>query len=313
QTSKSSMDGVSTMSNSTSLQNINGIASKSEIAAFGAIHLNITSIVKAIDFWTKIGGLKLRTQSATSAELGTETQTLVVVHQTAKSAFKKGYSGIYHFAIHLPNQQEFAKTLYRLQQYDYPHSPTDHTMTQSIYLEEADGITVEFALETPERYKRVITEGGLFMEDADGTIRSASAALDTEYVLKGLTDKDLTKSIAVESKIGHVHFSANDVTKSNDFFRTIGFTQFNYLPQFMYADLGMGGVYQHRIALNSWHGKNRPLAPAENAGLEHYEIIFNSKEQLQKAIAVLAKVDEYGDEYWTLDPTGNKVLLTHKK
>lgn len=301
------------MSNSTSPQNINSIDSTNEIASFGAIHLNITSIEKAIDFWTKIGGLKLRAQSATSAELGTETQTLVVVHQTAKSAFKKGYSGIYHFAIHLPNQQDFAKTLYRLQQYSYPHSPTDHTMTQSIYLDEADGITVEFALETPQRFKKVITEGGLFMEDVDGTIRSASAALDTVDVLKSLTDKDLTKSIAAESKIGHVHFSAHDVTKSNEFYRTIGFTQFNHFPQYMYADLGMGGVYQHRIALNSWHGKNRPLAPAENAGLAHYEITFNSKEQLQKAVTALALVEEHGGEYWTLDPTGNRLLLTHKK
>lgn len=300
------------MSNSKILQNAKGTENKDEIASFGAIHLNNTSIEKAIGFWTKIGGMKVRTRSATSAEFGTETGTLVVVHQTAKSAFKKGYSGIYHFAIHLPDKQEFAKTLYRLQRNGYPHSPTDHTMTQSLYLDDADGITVEFAFETPERFKRVISEGGLFMEDADGTIRSASGPLDTEAVLKNLTDKDLTNSIAVGSKIGHVHFSANDVTKSNEFYRTIGFTQFNYFPQYMYADLGAGGIYQHRIAMNSWHGKNKPLAPKENAGLEHYQIVFNSKEQLQKAVAALTNIEKNGDEYWTSDPTGNKLLLTHK-
>lgn len=300
------------MSNSKILQNAKGTGNKDEIASFGAIHLKNRSIEKAIAFWTKIGGMKLRTQSSTSAEFGTETQTLVVVHQTATSAFKKGYSGIYHFAIHLPDKQEFAKTLYRLQRNGYPHSPIDHTMTQSLYLDDTDGITVEFALETPERFKRVISEGGLFMEDADGTIRTASAPLDTEAVLKSLTDKDLTKNMAVESKVGHVHFSANDVTKSNEFYRTIGFTQFNYFPQYMYADLGAGGVYQHRIAMNSWHGKNKPMAPTENAGLEHYQIVFNSKEQLQKAVAGLTNIEENGGEYWTSDPTGNKLLLTYK-
>ncbi|MBN8595540.1 MAG: VOC family protein [Anaerolineae bacterium] len=300
------------MTNSQSLQNAMGTESDSEIASFGTIHLNNTSIEKAIVFWTDIAGMKLRTQSATYAEFGTEMHSLVVVHQTAKSAFKKGYSGIYHFAVHLPDKQEFAKTLYRLQRNGYPHSPTDHTMTQSIYLADTDGITVEFALETPERFKRVISEGGLFMEDADGTVRSASAPLDTKAVLKSLTDEDLTKTIAVEAKIGHVHFSANDVTKSNEFYRAMGFTQFNYLPQYMYADLGAGGIYQHRIAMNSWHGKDRPLAPTENAGLEHYQIIFNSREQLQQTVTALTNIEENGDGYWTSDPTGNKLLLTHK-
>jgi catechol 2,3-dioxygenase len=80
----------------------------------------------------------------------------------------------------------------------------------------------------------------------------------------------------------------------------------------MYADLGAGGVYQHRIAMNSWHGKNKPLAPTENAGLGHYQIVFNSKEQLQQAVAALTNIEENDDGYWTSDPTGNKLLLTHK-
>ena len=308
-----SMDGISTIANAITMQKANelSLASSDEIASFGAIHLNNTSIEKAITFWTKVIGMKLKSQSDSVAEFGTETKTLVVVHQTAKSAFKEGYSGLYHFAIHFATKEELAKAIYRLQQHRYPFSPIDHTMTQSLYLTDFDNVMVELALETPERFKRVITERGLFMEDTDGTIRGASAPLDTDEILKNLTEKDLNKIISEDTKIGHIHFYAQDVALNNAFYKKIGFTQFNFLPQYKYADLGARGVYQHRVAMNSWHGNNKPLAPTTDAGLKHYQIIFKSKEQFQSAVKAIESTEEKEGNYWTIDPTGVKILLSY--
>ncbi|MBK7359810.1 MAG: VOC family protein [Saprospiraceae bacterium] len=308
------MDGISTLANAMSLQKANELkhVNSDEIASFEAVHLNNTSIEKAISFWTKVIGMKLRSQSDSVAEFGTENKTLVVVHQTAKSVFKEGYSGLYHFAIHLATKEDLAKAIYRLQQNKYFFSPIDHTMTQSLYLTDYDNVMVELAFETPERFKRVITEGGLFMEDTDGTIRGASAPLDTEEILKSLVDKDLSKIINDDAKIGHIHFYAQDVTLNNEFYKKMGFTQFNFFPQYKYADLGAGGVYQHRVAMNSWHGINKPLAPPTNAGLKHYHIVFKSKEQLLKAVKAIDNAQEKEGNYWATDPTGIKILLTHK-
>ncbi len=307
------MDETSLLTSATSLQNANKInlENSNEIASFGAVHLNNTSLKKAITFWTNIIGMKLRSQSDAVAEFGTENKTLVVVHQTATATFQDGYSGLYHFAIHLATKEDFAKAIYRLQQNKYAFSPIDHTMTQSLYLTDYDNVMVELAFETPERFKRVITEGGLFMEDTDGTIRGASAPLDSEEILKKLVDKDLRKIIHDEAKIGHIHFYAQDVALNNAFYKKIGFNQFNYFPQYKYADLGAGGVYQHRVAMNSWHGYNKPLAPSTNAGLKHYHIVFNSREQLLFAIKTIGNVNRKDDNYWVTDPTGIEILLSH--
>jgi catechol 2,3-dioxygenase len=307
------MDGLSTLANARSLQNANELkpVKSDDIASFGAIHLNNTSIEKATNFWIDVIGMKLRAKSDSLAEFGTENKTLVVVHKSATTAFQEGYSGLYHFAIHLPNKEEFAKAIYRLQQYKYSFSPIDHTMTQSLYLTDYDQVTVELALETPERFKRVITEGGLFMEDVDGTIRSASAPLNTDEILKGLTEKDLSKIMNDDAKIGHIHFYANNVENNNTFYKKLGFSQSNYFPQYKFADLGAGGPYLHRIALNSWHGNNKPLAPSNNAGLNHYHVVFKSREQLQNALDAIEYTTEKEGEYWTTDPTGIKILLTH--
>jgi catechol 2,3-dioxygenase len=307
------MDGISTFASAMSLQRANELKleNSDEIASFGAVHLNNTSIEKAIAFWTIVIGMKLRSQSDSVAEFGTENKTLVVVHQTAKSDFKEGYSGLYHFAIHLATKEDLAKAIYRLQQNNHSFSPIDHTMTQSLYLKDYDNVMVELAFETPERFKRVITEGGLFMEDADGTIRSASAPLDTEEIISSLVEKDLSKIINDDAKIGHIHFYAQDVALNNEFYKKMGFSQFNFLPQYKYADLGAGGVYQHRVAMNSWHGNNKPLAPSTNAGLKHYHLVFKSKEQLLKAIGTIDNAREKEGTYWATDPTGIEIKLTH--
>ncbi|WP_417603346.1 VOC family protein [Owenweeksia hongkongensis] len=305
-----SMDGFSSIAQAVSNMSDNKTSS-SEFASFGAIHLNNTSLEKSSLFWTKIVGMKLRKASDKVAEFGTENRTLVVVHEDAKTGFKKGYSGLYHFAVHAPNKAEFARMLHRLMVNNYPYSPVDHTMSKSIYLDDPDGINIEFTLETPERFKRVIAKRGIQIEDMEGNLRSASDYLNVNEVLKDLEDRDVSKIISKDSYLGHLHLYANNVEHSNIFYKNIGFIPFNYLPQFMYADLGAGGIYQHRIALNSWHGVNKPLAPKGSAGMRHFQINFSTKEKLNQTLNNVSEYEKKEGGYWFNDPTGNKIFLTN--
>lgn len=286
-------------------------SSSSRFASFEAIHLNNTSIEKATTFWTTIIGMKLRKNSNSTAEFGTETKTLVVVHETATKRFTKGFSGLYHFAIHAPNKQEFASMLNRLAINNYPFHPVDHTMSKSLYLEDTDGINLELTLETPERFKKVDIDNGLRIEDANGNIKSATTYLDINEILKDLSDKNTNKLISKDTYIGHLHLYANSLEKAHEFYKKIGYITFNYLPQFLYADLGDGGAYQHRIALNSWHGINKPLAPKENAGMKHFQINFKTKEKLEHALKNVYEYEEKENAFWLNDATGNKIVLTH--
>lgn len=281
----------------------------SEFASFGAIHLKNTCIEKSCKFWTEIVGLKLLYSTQSIAEFGTDFETLIVVHKIAKRSFKHGFSGLYHFAIHAPNEVDFAVMLNRLIIKNHPYSLVDHTMSKSIYLNDPDGINIEFTLETPERFKRLVTTGGLNIEGSDGKIRPASDRLDINEVLCHLNDKVENNKISNNTYLGHLHLYANNVQNSNSFYNKIGFNQFNYLPKFLYADLSTGGDYQHRLAMNSWHGNNRPLAPTENAGLKHFKIKFKSKDKLTQALINVNDYVESEDGYWVTDPTGNSVLL----
>ncbi|MFM7851000.1 MAG: VOC family protein [Flammeovirgaceae bacterium] len=279
---------------------------------FGSVHLNNTNLKVATDFWTKIVGMQLRNSTNELAEFGSEKRTLVVVHQTAQRPFKEGYSGLYHYAIHAPNVVEFARMTQRLMDNNYSFSPIDHTMSKSIYLRDPDGVLLEFTLETPERFKRVITDNGLYMEDADGTFRGASDVLNINELLKALPNKSMRVPVHVDTKIGHIHFYASDLVKTNDFYKALGFVQFNYLAQYKYADVGAGGPYKHRVAMNSWHGANKPIAPEGNAGLRHYNILFESVSNLNEALSKVANYEKKYDGYWLTDPSGNKLCLNSK-
>lgn len=279
---------------------------------FGAVHLNNTDLKAATVFWTRVVGMKLRNLTSELAEFGSESHTLVVVHQGAKAAFKEGYSGLYHYAIHAPNKVEFARMIQRLINSNYSFSPIDHTMSKSIYLRDPDNVLLEFVLETPERFKRVISENGLFMEDAYGTIRGASDALNVQEQLNELPDKNTNVPLHTNTKIGHIHFYVSNLDKTNEFYKTLGFTQFNYLGHYKYADVGAGGEFKHRVAMNNWHGVNKPIAPDGNAGLRYYNIVFETELKLKEALGKVANYEKRIDGYWLTDPSGNKLCLSSK-
>lgn len=283
----------------------------SEMSYFGPIHINNQSLDKAASFWTELVGLKLRKTTQHSLSFGTSQSNLVVVHDTASNSFIEGYSGLYHFALHAPSELVFTKMLQRLIAHQYPFSPIDHIMSKSIYFVDPDGINIEIALETPERFRRVVTDSGLKIEDSNGMLQPASGFLDVSTMIHQYGASLSNLEIANELTIGHIHFYASSVSQSNDFYKKLGFTQFNDLPQFVYADLGNGGVYQHRIALNSWHGVNRPLAPKENAGLKQFQIVYKSETHLKHALEKMEYYEVKPDGYLVKDPTGNSLLLSY--
>jgi catechol 2,3-dioxygenase len=282
-----------------------------ELATFGAVHLHVTNLQRSVAFWQDYIGLQVRHTTAAYAELGTEASTLVVLYAGAKMPFKEGYSGLYHLAIHPTTEGEFARVLARLIAKRYPISPTDHTMSKAIYMVDPDGITVEITLETPERLARLeFGPRGPVAIDTDGTVRAATAALDVQAVLKTLPDHDLTRPLPADTKVGHVHLYVSDVEAAHRFYKGLGFLDNMYLPQYGMADLGAGGAFGHRIAVNAGHTRNRPQAPAGTAGLRYYTIKFDSPERLQAALQSVPSAQKQPDGYLVTDPAGNNILLT---
>lgn len=284
-----------------------------EIAKYGAVHLEITDREKSLQFYRDIVGLKLRNDDD-SLEMGTETETLLVLHPVAKKPKLKGHSGLYHFAIHPQNETEFARILARMINSRYPISPTDHTISKAIYLDDPDGITVEITLETPERFSHYELNSRMFSAIAkDGTSRSASAPLDVESLLKIAPIEQLQNPLPIGTIIGHMHLHVGDLEASYDFYTKLGFEEHYSASQIQFADFSLGGIFKHRMGVNTWQGLNAPQPPEETAKMRHFTIQYVTEDGLKTALQNVGQYEKKDDYYVVKDPSGTKIILTTEK
>lgn len=282
-----------------------------QMNSFGPVHLEVTDTARSARFWQEMIGLELRSNEDTGVELGTRDTTLVVLHGGATAPFRKGHSGLYHLAIHAPTAVDFARILARLIRLKYPMSPTDHTASKSIYLSDPDGIEVEITLETPERLGSVSVVGhNIRMIAADGSVHAGSEPLDVNTVLRALPDGAGEGTVAPTTKIGHVHLYTGDLAAAYRFYQQLGFVPANYWPQLRFGDLGDGGVFQHRIAVNTWQGEGVPQSPPGTARMRYFTLRFASPELLNTALRTIPTAEQRANGYLVRDPSGNPILLT---
>ena len=285
-----------------------------ELATFGPVHLEVTDRDRALRFWRDLVGLRpLRpVGDGEAVELGAGDEPLLVLHPVATRPVQRGFSGLYHLAIHLPDEPEFARVLARLIQRRAPIAPTDPVMSKAIYLSDPDGIGLELTLETPERSRKWdITDRGPEVIDAEGRRRGGTEPLDVGGVLDTLGDDDFERPLPPGTKVGHVHLHVGDLDAAYRFYRDeLGFIEHVNAPRFGFADLHAGGRFPHRIAVNVWQGLGAPQPPPGPAGMRHFTIRFDSPERLEEAAGRLGDGEQREDGYVTRDPAGNVALLT---
>jgi catechol 2,3-dioxygenase len=281
----------------------------------GEVHLQVIDLQRSLRFWRDLIGLPVLAEGHGIASLGVGEKTLLVLREGAERPVQRGYAGLYHVAIHLPDEPEFARILARLIVARQPISPTDHIMSKAIYLHDPDRIMLELTLETPERvHKYGWDENGGEPEiiDSEGRRRGGTEPLDVEQVLGTLADRDLDRPLPIGTKIGHVHLHVGDLAAAARFYREdLEFIENTNIPFFRMADLYAGGTFPHRIALNTWQGEGAWQAPAGTAGMDHFTIRYDSKERLGKIVEGLSGVEKREDGYLAHDPAGNAVLLAN--
>ena len=283
-----------------------------EFVTFGPVHLDVVDRSRSLHWWQDVVGLRPLSSRDDQAALGVNGEPLVVLHSGATSPVRRGYSGLYHLALLVPDEPALARVLARVLEARSLIGATDHIVAKSLYLSDHDGIGLEIALETPERLKTSRWHGTEHeIVDAEGNrYGGAGIPLDVEQVLATLPDSDLAQPLPTATKVGHVHLAVSDFDASYRFYRDkLGFLQGEYVPMVGFGDLSAGGRVTHRIALNTWQGTGVPPRPREMAGLDHFTLRFDAPERLRDALSRLDDLQRRGGELWARDPDGNAILL----
>jgi catechol 2,3-dioxygenase len=271
----------------------------------GAVHLTVAVLGRSIDYYESAIGLRVHGRAGARATLGTGDQDLLVLDERPGARPARGFTGLYHLALLVPERGDLARFLAHVARERVPLvGVADHFVSEAIYLSDPDEHGIEVYWDRP----RDVWEGRVGE-------RMTTLPLDVDGLLAELDDpsREVSGALARGTVMGHVHLRVADVPAAVAFYRDVlGFGLMAQLGA-QAAFLGAGG-YHHHIGANSWESAGAAPAPAGTARLEQMTIVLpgdravgDLAERVQRA--GLASEAVHGG-LRVRDPSGNPVVLT---
>ena len=270
----------------------------------GLVSLKVADFGRSLPFYTRNIGLKLLRQDGDTAVLGTAERPLLELIQQQNATPPGGTTGLYHFALLVPNRLELARTFKNLVETRTRFQGfSDHSVSEAIYLGDPDGNGIEIYRD------RKRSEWPM----ENGRINMGTLPLDLDGLAGELTPQNAAWSgIHPGTVMGHIHLHVRNLDEAEDFYvNGLGFERImRYGPS---AGFVAAGGYHHHIGLNTWAGVGVPAAPPEMAGLRYYQILLPDEAALQ---AVAARMEARNISYESTaaglrvnDPSQNQILL----
>jgi catechol 2,3-dioxygenase len=280
----------------------------------GPVRIGVTEREKALAIWRDVVGLAVIREHGDVIELGVGTKVMIILEPGAAGPAVPKSLGLYHVAIHVPARRDLAQTALRAIKHNVRILPTDHLVSEAIYLWDYDGNGIEMTFETPWRGSYGDAEAGYYAKTADGNVHSGKERIDLDDLLGELGPHYKREAVLpVGTRIGHVHVHVNDLHEAMRFYRDgLGFGGLFIIEAFGMGDVRLNYM-PHTIAFNIWSGHDAAQPPAGSAGLRWFTIMLPDAETLEGVRARLARLDAPMEEteggIIASDPSGNRLRL----
>jgi catechol 2,3-dioxygenase len=280
----------------------------------GHVYLSVADLDRQVAFYQQVIGLQLHWRKEATAGLGVGNEDLLQLTEVRGARRVRGTTGLYHFALLLPNRRELARAIGRLFALRYPNYPTDHVMTKTTYLDDPEGQNIELYTDTPEEGTFGFINGDFVARRANGASSDGREPLDVEALFRELTPEDrLDEPMPPDTKIGHVHLYVANLDETLRFYHDIlGFEDMGMARSFRMGMVSAGG-YHHHIGFNTWVGEGAPPPPPDALGLRYFTVVLPSATELENVVNRLKQVGiatlPMDDGVLVRDPSQNGVLL----
>ncbi len=283
--------------------------------ALGPVRLGVTARAPALAIWRDVVGLELLSEADGLLHLGVGGEELITLEPGAAHPVPERSLGLYHVAIHVPNRADLAQLVLRALQRRVRISPTDHLVSEAVYLWDADGNGIEITFETPWRGRIGTPEEGVYVKAADGRPHSGREPIDLDDLMGELGSAPVPQQhMPTGTRIGHIHLHVNDLDRAMHFYRDgIGFGGLFIMRRFGMGDLGLD-YPPHTIAFNIWSGPAATQPPAGHAGLRWYQLVLPDTATLAglrtRLDAIAAPYSPTPTGLDVHDPAGNLLKIT---
>ncbi len=269
----------------------------------GPVHLTVASLERQVHFYRSIIGLRLHRLEGGTAFLGTGGPDLLILTERPDAPRPRRTTGLYHFAILVPDRRTLARTLHHLGEIGTPlQGFADHDVSEAIYLPDAEGNGIEIYCDRPRSA----------WQYPGGRLKMGTAPLDVDGLLRLAEEHPVSwDGLPPRTTIGHIHLHVADIPATEHFYRDLlGFEVMARLPGAIF--LAVDG-YHHHLGANTWNGPGVPPPPQEALGLRWFTLNLRDAAALADARARLeaAGVSQVAQEggWLTRDPSGNGLLL----
>ncbi|MGH3077630.1 MAG: VOC family protein [Gaiellaceae bacterium] len=284
-----------------------GAPASAEISArttMGPVHLTVSDLERSLPFYSDFLGLVLLGRDDGRASVGAGERELLVLAEEPGARPAYGHTGLYHFALLLPERADLAAWLAHVARERVPLAGlSDHFVSEAIYLSDPDGHGIEVYWDRP----REVWEGQV-------GARLTTLPLDTHSLLGELEDPATASfdGLPAGTVMGHVHLKVAAIADTVAFYRDVlGFGLMAQLGA-QAAFLAAGG-YHHHVGANTWESAGATAPPEGTAALRRATIVLPDAGERDR---VVERLQSAGHEARTgddgtvaVDPSGNALVL----
>jgi catechol 2,3-dioxygenase len=283
-----------------------GAPATAEIAAEtapGPVHLTVSHLERSLSYYLETVGLEILEQASGEARLGAGERELLHLVEVPGAQPAAGYTGLYHFALLVPERVDLARWLAHAARDRVPLvGMSDHFVSEALYLADPDGHGIEVYWDRPRH-------------EWEGQVGSRMTTLPLDVAsLLGEVDAshDSFEGLPDGTVMGHIHLKVASVPETVAFYRDVlGFAVMAQLGSSA-AFLSAGG-YHHHIGANTWESAAAPAPPEGAAALRHATFRLPGEAEREEVLARLEEsgipAEEAAEGPMVRDPSGNAVVL----
>ncbi|TQR05007.1 VOC family protein [Psychrobacillus soli] len=271
----------------------------------GEVHLIVSNVEQMTSFYEEVIGFKVLTSEPSRVTLTADGSTPLLILEEQDDSVERpfGTTGLYHFAILVPDHASLGNVLMHLAGTEYPmQGAANHQYSDALYLADPDGNGIEiYADLPPDTWER----------DKNGGYAGGSYPIDFEKLMAEATPT--WNGLPENTRIGHMHLQAAELAITEKFYVDglgLHVTSKDNGSLFLSKD-----NYHHHVALNTWSGTGIPAPPDNARGLKNFTLIF-SPEELDEAKARLTDLGFHFEEkegsIIVRDPSLNTIEIISK-
>jgi len=232
----------------------------------GPVCLKTNNLDPMLSFYQKDLGLNVISsdESVTMLGCGEKTTEPILILNNYKKATDapRGATGLYHFAILVPDRKRLATAYLALGNRGVIFDGyADHLVSEALYLTDPDGNGIEIYADRPRDEWKL---------DDDGGVEMATQPLDIESLIKEVPTASIENQTALSegTRVGHLHLKVSALQRSISFYRDfLGLDLMSYWGSA--AFLSVGG-YHHHVGMNTWESLGGPPVERTWAGMEYF-------------------------------------------